>query len=189
MALGRTREEWLADGRACLEAALLYCSRGWAAIPLCPPDHVGVGLRHAKDCKAGSWGKAPLVGGWTSFAAPPSAAELRFWWRQWPNANVGIVMGKVSGLVGVDVDGEAAETELLHVAADSGLPPALFFRTPGAGNRRRLLFRLLEGQSLPISFLAYGEKQELRLLGDGSQTVAPPSRHQRGGYYEWGNPA
>lgn len=171
------------DGAACLAAALEYRRRGWCAIPLCPPDHVGVGRKHAAGCKPESWGKAPLVRGWTSLGRLPSEDEIRQWWRAYANANVGIVMGKVSGMVGLDVDGPGGEAKLQAVLAEIGLAPTLEFGTPGGG--RRLLFGIEAERVIRIAFKTHGVKQELRLLAEGSQTVAPPSRHRSGGYYLW----
>jgi hypothetical protein len=181
MALSRSRDEWLADGAACLEAALAYLAAGWCPIPLCPPDHVGVGKGHGRSCK--SPGKAPLVSGWSSFGKLPSPDEVRHWWAGWPNANVGIVMGRISGMVGLDVDGPGGEAALAGVIAAVGIPPTQGFLTPGGG--RRLLFALDAEETIRIAISFQGKKQELRLLAEGSQTVAPPSRHPSGGYYLW----
>lgn len=174
--------QWLADGAACLAAALEYRDRGWCPIPLCPSNHVGVGKGHAQNCKGSSWGKAPLVAGWTTFEELPTARDLEGWWKLWPNANVGIVMGTISGLVGIDVDGPGGEAGLANL--DLGeWPPALEFSTPAGG--RRLLFEIPPELVLKIAFDPIGPKEELRFLGEGSQTVAPPSRHRNGKKYEW----
>jgi hypothetical protein len=173
------REARLEDGRACLEAALRYLSLGWSVLPLCPPDHVGVGKDHARAC--GSPGKAPLVP-WKSYQRKAATErDVRVWWRQWPTANVGLVMGAVSGLVGLDVEGEAGEAELRRLAGDD-LPATLEFST---GRGRRLLYAVPPGQSLRITTEVLGDSQELRLLAEGAQTVAPPSRHPSGRQYHW----
>ena len=31
-------------------------------------------------------------------------ADVEAWWRRWPDANVGVVTGRVSGIVVLDVD-------------------------------------------------------------------------------------
>ena len=48
---------------------------GWPVLPLCPPDHVGVGREHGRTCK--SRGKAPLVR-WKEYQErfPDRAGEL-----------------------------------------------------------------------------------------------------------------
>ncbi len=90
----------------CLDAALEYLRRGWSSFPLCPRDHVGVGKEHAKLCD--SPGKVPLLN-WKPYQSRlPQEAELQLLFRRHPNANVGVALGQVSGLVGIDVDGPAA---------------------------------------------------------------------------------
>jgi hypothetical protein len=180
-------DEWrdpatrLADGKCCLDAALLYLSWGWSVLPLCPPDHVGVGKDHGKNCKRSNWGKAPLIAGWQQQEQLPTPAQVVGWWRHWPNANVGIALGPLSGLVGLDLDGEGGEARLWELCKGI-LVPTYEFRTPGGG--RRLLFATGQRLFRP-KFMQEAKKQEFRLLGQGAQTVAPPSRHQSGGIYEW----
>jgi hypothetical protein len=170
----------LADGQACKAAALLYAERGWSAIPLCPPDHVGVGKGHAGRCKRGSWGKAPMIDGWQSQTAG-TATDIERWWKQWPNANVGLAMG-VGGLIGIDADGDSGKAALDAIIAQ-GLVRTLEFVTPGGGHRQ--LYVASEEAMLTPQFEALAAKEEIRILGRGSQTVAPPSRHQFGGIYQW----
>jgi hypothetical protein len=187
--LARTQTEWLADGAACLEAALTYLAAGWCPIPLCPPDHVGVrergGSVHGHKCR--SPGKSPLIARWTSFPALPTADQIRGWWRQWPNCNLGIVLGQISGVIGIDVDGARGETTWTAAVKSGELPPPTAAFTTSAGNRR-LLFSITPNQVVNISKTKLGEHQEIRVLGEGSLTVAPPSRHWRGGYYTWTTP-
>jgi hypothetical protein len=182
MPLSRTQDEWLADGAACLEAAFAYLAAGWCPIPLCPPDHVGVGKGHGKTCE--SPGKAPLIREWTSFDRLPTADEVRGWWKQWPNANVGVVMGRIGGVVGIDVDGPYGEEAWAKLATGGAFAsPLCGFKTSGG---RRILFAIDDDSLVKIARLRLdGEHSELRLLGEGSQTVVPPSRHPSGGYYEW----
>jgi hypothetical protein len=181
MTVSRDRDGWLTDGAACLEAALVYLSRGWSVIPLCPPDHVGVGKEHLRKC-TDSRGKAPLVPWAELQKRRATEAEVREWWRAWPNANVGIVMGAVSGMVGFDIDGPAGDEAWSRLLAVGDVPPpSLEFLTPGGG--RRLLYAVAD-VSVRLTFEAFSEG-ELRIMGEGSQTVAPPSRHASGGYYQW----
>jgi hypothetical protein len=170
-------------GSACLVAALEYLRRGWAALAVCPPDHAGVGERHSKKC--GSPGKAPW-GKWKEFQTRlPTEAELRQKWRDNPGLNVGITLGGVTGLIGLDVDEDGGE-ELLQRLSNGDLPPTLEF-TSGKG--RRLLYRVQDGLELRPTPKPGGwdvEHGELRLLGLGSQTVMPPSRHRdTGRNYSW----
>jgi hypothetical protein len=142
-----------------------------------------VGDTHARKCN--SPGKAPW-GPWKEFQTRlPTAAELRRKWRDNPRLNVGIALGGVTGLIGLDVDGDGGE-ELLLRLANGDLPPTLEF-TSGKG--RRLLYRVPAGVELRPTPKPGGEQVEggeLRLLGLGSQTVMPPSRHKdTGRRYAW----
>ncbi len=71
------------------EAALdLLCKREFSVIPLRPHD------------------KKPMLPSWAEYQRRlPSEEEVDLWWTQWPDANIGIVTGAISGLVVVDVDG------------------------------------------------------------------------------------
>jgi hypothetical protein len=170
-------------GQACLDAGLEYLGLGWSSLTLCPPDHVGVGKTHGKECKHP--GKAPW-GEWKAFQTTlPTATQLRKKWKDNPFLNVGVAMGGVTGLVGIDIDGEAGE-ELLTKLSKGDLPDTLEF---GTGKGRRLLYRVPEGVELKTTpkpgGLVIGDG-EVRLLGTGSQTVMPPSRHcDSGRRYAW----
>jgi RecA-family ATPase len=162
-------------------AALDYLAKGWSVIPICPHDHQKVDGDHEKRCK--SPGKAPLWP-WQNYQEkPPTEGHVKFFWTKNPNANVGIVMGPVSNLIGVDVDGEEG-AKLLHDLCGGHLPNTLEFKTPGASGSRRYLFKYPTKEIHIKSFDAKG-KEAIRILAHGSQTVAPPSQHASGGYYEW----
>jgi hypothetical protein len=161
-----------------LAAALAYVRRGWSAVPVCPPDHVGVGRGHARRCN--SPGKAPLVA-WTAYQErPPSPAQVDAWWSAWPNANVGLALGPVSGLVGIDVDGPEGGRLLAQVSRGE-LPRTLAFAT---ARGRRLLYALPNGVGV-VNRAYGGGGGEVRLLARGSLTVMPPSLHCSGKRYRW----
>ena len=89
--------------KPCLDAALAYLARGWSVIPLCPFDHIGVSGEHQQKCARP--GKTPMMP-WKLYQTElPKEQALRLVWDRHPSANVGIVMGPVSGLFGIDVDG------------------------------------------------------------------------------------
>jgi hypothetical protein len=176
------QEERVAEGRACLEASLAYLALRWSSLGLCPPDHVGVGKTHGKNCT--NPGKVPW-GDWKRYQTQlPTEAELRQKWHDNCQLNVGITLGGVTGMIGLDLDGAAGE-QLLARLSNGDLPATLEF-TSGKG--RRLLYRVPEGVTLKPTPKPGGlevEGGELRLLGLGSQTVMPPSRHQSGRLYRW----
>jgi RecA-family ATPase len=170
-----------AAGAECLTAALDYLALGWSVLCLCPPDHVGVGKSH-RGC--GSPGKRPLAddGRWKDWQSERASPErVRQWWDHHPNANVGIALGPVSGLVRLDTEGEAGEARLLEVSGGD-LPPTLEFASGGGGRGR--LYALPPGVEAQTSVDGLRD-DEMRIQGLGAQTVLPPSRHASGGRYEW----
>jgi hypothetical protein len=180
--LSRSQEEWLADGAACLEAALAYQSLCWSVLSLCPPDHVGVRRKHGKECT--SPGKRPWHY-WRTFQEQRATRKvIEGWWRDQPAANVGVALGPVSGLVRIDVDGAEARQELQRLAG-ADLPDTLVF-TGGSDDSLGLLFSIPAGVMLPVTRahrgLALGE---LRFQSEGGQTALPPSRHVSGRRYRW----
>jgi putative DNA primase/helicase len=171
----------LSDGKGCLAAALSYLGLGWSSLALCPPDHVGVGRTHGRTCQ--SRGKCPF-GSWKDHQERRATErELRDKWESLPSCNVGVALGPVSGLVGVDVDGEGGEVALQRIS-NGAVPETLEFSTPGGG--RRLLYKIPDGVKLrTTSEQQAGAHAELRLQAKGAQTVMPPSRHRNGGLYLW----
>src|SRR3954468_18322094 len=93
----------LAVGEERLAAARALLRLGWAVLPCCPPDHVGVGKKHAATCD--SRGKVPLIS-WKQYQTElPTAADLERWLRDWENANLWCALGPVSGVVRIDQEG------------------------------------------------------------------------------------
>jgi hypothetical protein len=166
-----------------LDAALSYLKRGWSVFPLCPADHRGLRLpgenpsKHELACQ--SPGKTPLTA-WKSLQdKAASEAQLRLWWSRWPTANVGMALGPVSGLVGLDLDGEAGG-KLLREWSGGNLQETLTFATPNGG--MRVLFKLPAGVEIPIRQFRQDGKEAVRILSRGSQTVMPPSKLLAGEY-------
>src|SRR5436853_7839425 len=83
-----------------LDAALSYAARGWRVFPCHTPTAVGSSCR--KDCGKDR-GKHPRTEhGFKD--ATTDEATLRRWWSQFPDANIGIVTGAISGLAVLDED-------------------------------------------------------------------------------------
>lgn len=137
-----------------LDTALHYLRRGWSVIPINPES------------------KRPLVA-WTQFQSRlASTAEVRQWYAEWPDAGVGIVTGRVSGLVVVDFDGQAAVDRL------GDWPATYEVQTPRGVHRYYLLApeeRALTGVSL------FGQGVDVR--GEGGYVIAPPTSRRDGQAY------
>src|SRR5262249_38698188 len=110
--------------------------------------------------------------------------ELREAWRQNPQCNVGIALGPVSGLVRIDVEGDAGENRLQELSGGD-LPPTLEFTSGRASGGRGLLYTIPADVTLRPTAGKHGEHQEVRFQAKGAQTVLPPSRHASGRRYEW----
>jgi hypothetical protein len=164
---------------AILEAALKYRKRGWSVAACCPPDHAGMGDWH--NCE--SPGKRPWHA-WKDLKETPATEEqIKEWWRQQPRSNVGIFLGPVSGLIRVDVDGDAG-AELLRQKSGGDLPPTLEFTSNGSG--LGMLYAIPPSCELrTTSAKGDGDHNELRFQAKGAQTVLPPSVHPKGGIYQW----
>ena len=144
-------------------AALAYCAHGWSVIPIEPH------------------GKRPLVA-WTEYQQRRATVdEVTRWFRRWPDANVAIVTGEVSGIVVLDVDErDGGALSLAQLDTELGpIPSTVEVATGGGG--RHLYFRHPGGR---VSNRV-GLRSGIDLRGDGGCVVAPPSVHPSGGRYAW----
>jgi len=144
-------------------AALNYCAAGWSVVPLRPRD------------------KRPLIE-WERFQHElASSATVTYWYRRWPDANVGVVTGAISNLVVLDIDpnhgGDASIGRLERKLAP--LPVTVQATTGGGG--RHLYFAHPGGLVRNRTALAQG----IDVRGDGGYIVAPPSVHPSGRRYAW----
>lgn len=144
-------------------AAQAYLRRGWSVIPIRPAD------------------KRPLIP-WRPYQDDrPSAAEVAGWFQRWPQANIAIVTGTLSGLVVLDIDpGHGGETSLEVLVKRYGPLPATLTAATGGGGRH--LYFAHPGQRIANRT---GLSPGLDLRGDGGYIVAPPSWHASGRPYRW----
>jgi hypothetical protein len=182
-AAGLAHRKALVAGQECFDAALEYLALGWSVLAVCPPDHVGVGAKHGRDCD--SPGKAPW-GPWTEYQDRlPTEEELRQKWHDNPRLNVGLALGPVSGLIRIDVDGPGGEKRLQELSGGD-LPDTLEFTSGRDNGGYGRLYKIPPGVQVQTTHEKPGrEKEELRFQAKGAQTVLPPSRHVSGARYEW----
>ena len=162
---------------SCLSAALDYATRGWRVIPIHSISGGGCSCLKS-ECK--SAGKHPRTEhGQKDASTGPDT--IQGWWNQWPQANVGIVTGALSGLVVLDVDPRHGGPDSLSdlEARHGDLPQTARTRTGGGGTH--VLFAHPGGTVKNKAGFAPG----LDVRGDGGYIVAPPSRHASGDGYEW----
>jgi hypothetical protein len=106
---------------------------------------------------------------------------VRHWWGRWPDANVAIRTGAVSGLVVLDVDPDHGGDESLQRVLDrfGPLPDGRLVRTGSGG--RHLYYAHPGGRVRNDAGRRLGPGLDIR--GDGGYVIAPPSRHVSGGSY------
>ena len=145
-----------------LKAALEYEAMGFSVIPLIEGDK-----------------KAKVE--WKEFQTRRSTpVEIVEWWKWWPNANIGIVTGSISGICVVDLDRYKEnfnpENELLYFP-DTLITPSV--STPRGGCH--LWFRSPPEQIAGRADIMPG----IDLRCEGNYIVAPPSLNGSGNPYTW----
>ena len=159
--------------------AIAYARHGWAVLPLHTiRDRVCT-------CTAGarcsSPGKHPIAAGVHS--ATTDVAQVARLWRKYPNANIGVATGKISGVVVIDIDPRNNGSDTCRQLADElgKLPFTLYSDTGGGGSHRVFTYPDIP---LATSHSTAG-LSGLDLQSDGAYIVAPPSRHISGRSYRW----
>ena len=150
-----------------LEYAIKYMQLGWSVIPLKPKD------------------KRPMVKWKNRQTDRATEDEIRVWWKKYPNSNIGIVTGKISGLDVVDLDGPNAQ-ELLESEMGASLPQSVRQKTGRAGGGLQIFLQYHGGGlKTKAGCLSDGNGNEVDLKTDGGIAVVPPSIHPSGRRYEW----
>jgi Bifunctional DNA primase/polymerase, N-terminal/AAA domain len=154
----------------------LYCatSNGWPVFPV-PP---GTKKSH----------KSAEHSGGRPWGATTSADEIRHDFKRWPNANVGVVCGVVSGIFVVEADTKEGHNvdgiaSLAALEAEHGALPATRQAISPSGSVH-YYFRH-PGFQIKNSASAIAPGVDVR--GDGGMVVAPPSVKPGKGVYRWRN--
>lgn len=146
-----------------LKAALDYARLGWSVIPIEPR------------------GKRPLIRWQVYQYRRPEVTEVADWFGRWPDANLAVVTGVVSGLVVLDVDpGHGGDESLAALERAHGTCPDTVEALTGGGGRHRYFAHPGE-----ITRNRVGIAPGIDLRGDGGYVVAPPSVHATGESYRW----
>jgi hypothetical protein len=165
-----------------MKAALTLAGRGFAVHPLYEPDPQAPGGCSCGKPDCATAGKHPRLAAWQQ-AATTDPGQVRYWWRTWPSANIGIVTGRElpgGGFLAVlDVDprndGDASLEELETLY--SPLPDTRRVDTGGGGFH----YFFTTPEAVRGAKVAPG----LDLKGSNGYVVAPPSLHSSGRRYEW----
>lgn len=144
--------------RTTLDYARWYVSKGFSLIPLRPKD------------------KRPAIDTWKIFQTyRPTEDNLKIWFGNGSENNLGIVTGAISGICVLDLDSPKA----IELAKKLGLPETPIVKT---GKGYHCYFKYREGIR---NFQKRDDLPDIDLRGDGGYVVAPPSIHPSGEKYEW----
>ena len=145
-----------------LTAALDYADRGWKIVPLADRD------------------KLPRIKEWQKKASDEEE-QITAWWKRWPQANVGVQLGRRSGIVDFECDSPEAEEQLISLFDDS--PPVCPIFQAHRGKHRLFKWRENLGGKAVLHFGAVEIRIGAGLIG--AQSVFPPSIHPDGAVYRW----
>lgn len=171
-----------------LNEALALSGRGFRIVPIHTPGPRGCSCEKGEAC-GGSTGKHPRLNAWQRDATT-DPARIRAWWRAWPDANIGLVMGGEPRLVAVDVDGPEGRATLARIEGNNTpLPPTLTSRSGRVDGGEHRFFRVPEGLDLRAiknrAGRPGGPMPRVDIRAEAGQVVAPPSLHASGNRYAW----
>lgn len=153
---------------------------GW---PVVPVHNIADGRCSCRGRSAGCKpGKHPR----TQHGIKQGTCNLRTiwdWWCDWPEANVGVVVGGESGILVIDVDPRNGGNLKRAQELIGTLPPAPTVRTGGGGLQKYFAWppgKLRKPKRFPRGIDI--------LLGDRNLAIAPPSMHLSGNTYGWIEP-
>lgn len=111
--------------------------------------------------------------------ATTDVQQIRDWWRQWPDSNIGVPTGKASGRLVLDIDPRnGGNTSWQRIAQRYGSFPATAEQITGGGGRH--FFFRDPGVPVPKD-LAPG----IDVKSDGGYVILAPSNHLSGREYRW----
>ena len=157
--------------------ALELVNRGFAIFPVHTPN--GAGGCSCGNPGCSSIGKHPRIPTGVNGASKDPVLVSK-WWDRWPDANIGLSCGAISGIVVIDIDGPEGEDSLRELEASLGPLPETVESLTGKG--RHMFFKHPGGRIKP-SVGVLGLSIDIR--GDNSYIVAPPSLHATGRRYAW----
>ncbi|HPA14154.1 MAG TPA: bifunctional DNA primase/polymerase [Desulfobacterales bacterium] len=132
--------------------ALYYLSLGWSVIPVRPKD------------------KRPAVR-WLEYQhRQPREDEISRWFDRWPGDNIGIITGRISGPVVIDIDSKyGGDQSLSRLEQENGSLPCTIEAVTGGGGRH--IYYAHPGGVI-YNKIAFAPGIDVR--GDGGYVVAHP---------------
>jgi len=151
------------------DQALQYLTMGLSIIPLRP--------RPEPDIKEVA--KMAAIP-WKPFQTERATAEqVQEWFTRWPTAGIAIITGTISGVIGVDLDNQAA-IDWAH----ANLPPTPWVTISGRDEHGEHWYYRHSGHDIKNGVkLKVGDGIKIDIRGDGGYLVAAPSVHPNGSVY------
>ena len=141
-----------------LDAALEYLDMGFSVLPVRREN------------------KKPYLERWRELQERPATAEeVEGWWKLWPDANVAIICGRISGIFCVDADGPEGMDWV-----GRNLPLTSVYSKTARG--LHAIYAVAE-HAVIRNKVSLAPKVDIR--GEGGYFVAPPSVHETGHVYHW----
>jgi hypothetical protein len=162
-----------------INGAIRCVKRGWKVFPLHTSKE---SLCSCGNSNCSSVAKHPRIRDW-QHEATIDEKKIKNWWRLWPDTNIGIATGKISGIFVLDIDPRHGGKESFqYLVKNFGVFPKTITSNTGGGGFH-LLFKQ-PNESIPNKANLF---QGVDVRGDGGYIVAPPSIHQTGSPYSWTN--
>jgi hypothetical protein len=163
-----------------LDWALAYASAGYPVFPVHTIRNGACSCGGIAGCKPGKHPVGRLAPRGL-LDATIDAHVIIGRWHQMPDANIGVPTGRVSGLVGLDVDGVDGNAALAALEREHGrLPPT---RSVETGKGQHLHFTYPKNVFKVKSVSNQNLKLDVR--GDGGYLIMPPSIHANGRGYSF----
>jgi hypothetical protein len=170
-------------------AAIEYARRGWRVIPLHHLRQVGerpiCGCFKRETCRTP--GKHPMIKNWRETASSDPALVAQ-WWRVWPRANIGLLMGGGARLVTIDIDGSTGRSSWEAFQNTFEPVPETLRQTTGrAEGGEHFLFTVDTDFDLDKIRNRARIAPGVDVRAEGGLIVAAPSVHPTGVVYAWRN--
>ena len=160
-----------------LDHALQYAHRGWHVFPL---HSVRNGLCSCGKPSCENPAKHPRTEHGL-LDATIDVDTIAKWWSTWPDANIGIRTGQISGVVVLDLDAKNGGLESWNELQDiHGRVETLTCRTGGGG-----LHLYFEAPADELKSTGSQIAPGIDTRAEGGYVVAPPSLHISGRRYQW----
>lgn len=155
------KAEILGENPSNREAALTYVALGFRVLPIRPADKRPLTAHGVKD-------------------ATHDQAQVHCWWSEWPDAGVGLAMGR--GLVAIDIDAKHGGFESLDaLERELGALRATWTARTGGGGRHYIYH-------VPVDCVIRnrtGLRPGVDIRGENGYIVVCPSVHPNGNSYDW----